>query len=934
MRKSKLYSVNTRAEIISRACDRLVKTGIAGLIALTPLAFGSVYPWAYCVMEAAIFLLVAVWMMKLLLSRYSFPLPSIDISIVLFVTLVGMQLTPLPPLVIRVIAPRTFETYQKTQPGWPDKIRPIALTNLSRAGSTGFVLLPTVQEVKQGASIPFGDQSGNAATAEKQAEVSNVTGSDWRTVTMAPSTTRTGLVKLVAYAGLFALLVNYQFERRRADDDDSGFYRMIVIAISSTATAVSLIALVQGEWWNGKVLGILIPYDWVVARPEIHHAGGPFVDPDHLANYLAMVLPLTVAGAIARNSTVRGTRQVMFRVSCCCALLIISAALMLTLSRGGWLGAVSGLSVFVWLMRARVGASCAFIGRSFRVASAAVFFAGIIAVGVIASIVIGAAGRNRIDTRLEQTMVHQTSLTERAMLWQDSLGMVRDFPILGVGLGCWPELFPRYHRPPWRRGRFLEAHNDYLQIVAETGLIGFALIAWVFVRVVLRPFVRIASVAPTARVTFAALIAGSAAMMVHELCDFSLQIPSNALLFVVIVGLANRLALAPDSKPMTSLWTRRVAAGGIAACAAVLTFAALGQTKVPDAYRTAPATADEAARLVGSHPTDSFAHLALANSLRDSASTEDRSRQLEIALLLDPNNPFARDAYASVLLQGNRVGEGLNQLTTSVFLAPSIYDHYYLAQRAIPWLSTDEQTAVEYGLRRAQARRYAGALEALANVYASLGQFAELAEIYNDAASKQSDRVARANYLIEAGQAYVQARRPDEAEASFREAALAAPSDPRPYHLLAISIFASRNDLRSAKAVIDQGIRNGADPYVMALSLAEAAERVGDLSGAEAALSRAVMLQPSSFETRIRLGLLYLGEGKYDRAALVMRKAADLNPQSGDAFFNLGRAEEGRYQYFAAGKAYTRALELEPENAVFRDHYREFRRKLRNDAGA
>lgn len=552
-------------------------------------------------------------------------------------------------------------------------------------------------------------------------------------------------------------------------------------------------------------------------------------------------------------------------------------------------------------------------------------------------LLIGSAGRSRVDNRLEETLVRETGLGERVVLWEDSFGMVRDFPILGVGLGCWSELFPHYHRPPWRSGRFLESHNDYLQLLAETGLVGFALLGCFFVYAVFRPLARIGGLAPAVRATFAALVSGLAVMAVHEFFDFNLQIPANAFLFSLMLGLANRLALGRDTQKLAllSLRARRFAAAGICALALVLALVALEQEKVPYPYNMKdPASLDDARNSLLAHPASSFAHLALVNCCGNAAPDTDRLKQLEIALWLDPSNPFARDAYAGVLLREKQIPEALRQLTTSVFLAPSIYTHAYLAQRVIPWLAADEQAAIEEGLKRARAFGYPGAFEGLASIYSSLRRFEELAKLYEDEAYKQSDGEARARYLIEAGQAYAQGRRPERAEALFRQAALAAPSDPRPYHYLAVSIFAPRNDLRSAQAVINQGIDNGADPFMLSLSLAEAAEKVGDLKSAEAALGNAVTLRPSSFQTRMRLGLLYLGESKFDRAALVIRKATDINPLSADAFFDLGRAEEGRYQYFAAGKAYTRALELEPGNAVFQKQYREFRRRLRNDNGA
>lgn len=134
-----------------------------------------------------------------------------------------------------------------------------------------------------------------------------------------------------------------------------------------------------------------------------------------------------------------------------------------------------------------------------------------------------------------------------------------------------------------------------------------------------------------------------------------------------------------------------------------------------------------------------------------------------------------------------------------------------------------------------------------------------------------------------------------------------------------------------AKAVISEGIKKGADPLSLSLSLAEAAQKAGDQEEAKATLLQALTLQPLSFEAHFRLGLLYLQERNFDRAALSLRKAADLNPRSAPAFYHLGLAEEGRYRFFAAEQAYVRAVALAPDNTGFQRRYEAFLQKVAED---
>ena len=101
-----------------RILDRIFQALVFGLIFLAPLAFGSVYPWAYRVLEAACFGLFAIWMLKLriLASDGETPAPSdarlvrsLGVPLGLLLLFVAFQSLPLPPAALRVISPSIME---------------------------------------------------------------------------------------------------------------------------------------------------------------------------------------------------------------------------------------------------------------------------------------------------------------------------------------------------------------------------------------------------------------------------------------------------------------------------------------------------------------------------------------------------------------------------------------------------------------------------------------------------------------------------------------------------------------------------------------------------------------------------------------------------------------------------------------------------------
>jgi O-antigen ligase len=87
---------------------------------------------------------------------------------------------------------------------------------------------------------------------------------------------------------------------------------------------------------------------------------------------------------------------------------------------------------------------------------------------LVVLLLVGPGGRAQTDARAMET-VTQESLASRMELAASSLAMLRDFPLFGVGLGCWPEVFPRYRQPPWSPTFWNATHNDYVQMATETG---------------------------------------------------------------------------------------------------------------------------------------------------------------------------------------------------------------------------------------------------------------------------------------------------------------------------------------------------------------------------------------------------------------------------------------------------------------------------------
>ena len=128
---------------IETRLDLVIRFGLLLVLVLAPLPFGSVETWAYSAIELAVAALGLLWLYRLFLFP-STPIvwSSVCLPPVGFVILMGLQLVPLPPGVLRAVSPHTAAFYERTVPGYGEGTRHVAATEASLAGESGPTRIP------------------------------------------------------------------------------------------------------------------------------------------------------------------------------------------------------------------------------------------------------------------------------------------------------------------------------------------------------------------------------------------------------------------------------------------------------------------------------------------------------------------------------------------------------------------------------------------------------------------------------------------------------------------------------------------------------------------------------------------------------------------------------------------------------------------------
>jgi len=261
-------------------------------------------------------------------------------------------------------------------------------------------------------------------------------------------------------------------------------------------------------------------------------AFGPFINRHHFAGYMeltiALPLGLLFAGVVDKKKWV----LYLFVAG------LMGVALVMTTSRGGIISLVAEIA-FLTIVTAIWRTQSERRGRrkSSPLKSVAVRagMAGALLIGLFLGVLL--LGGEFSIYRFIDSVNTDDPTTGRAHFWAVTLDIIKAHPIVGTGLGAFGVIYTRYDS---RNGLFRleQAHNDYLQVLSDAGIIG-AVLAFSFVALLFwKAISRARSKDDFRRGVALAALSGCFAVLVHSFFDFTLHTPSNALLFLVMAALA------------------------------------------------------------------------------------------------------------------------------------------------------------------------------------------------------------------------------------------------------------------------------------------------------------------------------------------------------------------------------------------------------------
>jgi O-antigen ligase len=321
---------------------------------------------------------------------------------------------------------------------------------------------------------------------------------------------RQELLRMLTYAFLLLAIVN---NLHRKEPVQIISFSLIVLAM-----AISGYAFYQFVANSQKV--------WNVVNGYSHRGTGTYINPNHLAGFVEMILPVAAAYALA------GRVKPVTRILLGYASLVMAAGIAVTLSRGGWVAASVSSLVLLGILTTQ---------RAYRLP------AGVFLVLVVAGCLVLIPKSHIFEKRAKVVYDGRIDDDARFIIWAPAVKLWRENLWWGVGPGHFDERF-RPVRPPSLQLQPERVHNDFLNTVVDWGIAGAALIgaglsllaigvirSWGHVR---REYNELGGNKHSNKFAFlVGASCGLVAISVHSLVDFNMHIPANAILAITWAAL-------------------------------------------------------------------------------------------------------------------------------------------------------------------------------------------------------------------------------------------------------------------------------------------------------------------------------------------------------------------------------------------------------------
>jgi len=461
--------------------DQFIKILLILLLIFTPIAFGSMEVWGFSLMELGIFLIIILGTLQ-----WAFRRPS------------GIDDHNEPILSRKWTFPAIFLGLF---------LLLVLFQMLSLPAGLLKILSPKTYALRLDLS-PLSFQPNSSPSALSFP------------LSFLPFTTQIEFFKWFALIGLFLFLLKWRTLSKG---------RMTLIAvIMFVGIFESLYGMMEFFSGHEHILH-------VEASSLISSVTGTFINRNYFAGYLLMVIPLAVGYIFYRESFNEDFSLAWYRrlssldgktYFLVFGVILMILGLLLSASRMGILSLLLSFTVVALLFRNPE--------RKQRLSKTPIFILGL---ALIWGALIG------LDAVISRFFAVSEGFKNRWEVWANTVQIIKDFPLLGSGLGTFTQIFPAY-RSFHIEGLVTHAENDFLQLASETGLAGMGLLIIAFLFLFYKAFSGIRKLSSEDERRYIGIggLVGILALLFHSMVERNIQVPANAFLFTFILALVLKIS--------------------------------------------------------------------------------------------------------------------------------------------------------------------------------------------------------------------------------------------------------------------------------------------------------------------------------------------------------------------------------------------------------
>lgn len=346
-------------------------------------------------------------------------------------------------------------------------------------------------------------------------------------ISFLPFTTQIEFLKWFALIALFFFLLKWRGVDKRK-------YTLIAV-IMFVGIFESLYGMIEFFSGHKHILH-------VEASSLVSSVSGTFVNRNYFAGYLLMVIPLAIGYIFYRESFNENFSVAWYRrlssldgktYFMVFGVILMILGLLLSASRMGILSLLLSFTVVTIFFRNPE--------RGQRLSKTPIF---ILALALLWGALIG------LDAVISRFFAVSEGFKNRWEIWANTLQIIKNFPLLGSGLGTFAQVFPAY-RSFHIEGLVTHAENDFLQLASETGLVGMGLLIIAFSFLFYKAFSGIRKLSSEDQRRYIGIggLVGILALLIHSMVERNMQVPANAFLFTFILALVLKIS-TPKTEPI------------------------------------------------------------------------------------------------------------------------------------------------------------------------------------------------------------------------------------------------------------------------------------------------------------------------------------------------------------------------------------------------